>query len=265
MNAVFSWERHYNHVKEIICSCGSNEEQLEESKYKYITDCKMRDMRKLADLWNKCFKDYPNMVFPVEGVFKQFMQIKANIFLLTQKQIVDECFAHNKKEYKKLHGIELRLHNKIGRLLLSNEQLYANCDHVLCIYARSEVCGASEGHLESDIRKAKMRMRDRWNLRVHTFGLELAICELARVFKEEEDDIIDEFAKQYLDTEKLGPLLQRERRVRNKNKIKYSQVIDKQIPKANIMNVDHLLLDGDLINVEDYDIDFMSDDNHNHH
>ena len=42
-------------------------------------------------------------------------------------------------------------------------------------------------------------------------------------------------------------------------------MIDKQIPKANIMNVDDLLNDSDLDDV-DYDIDdIVPDDNHNHH
>ena len=220
MNAVFSWENHYKHVKDILSSSQSNEEQLNQLKYKYITEFQMVEMRKLTDLWNECFKEYPKMIFPVKMVLKQFMQIKANIFILTKKNIIDECYGHNKKEFKKLHGIELRLHNEIGRLLLSNDKLYRNCDYFLCIYSRSEVCGASEGHLESDIRKAKMRMRDRWNLRVYTFGLEFVICELARIFKEEEDEIIDEFAKQYIDTEKVGPLLQRERRIRKNTKKK---------------------------------------------
>ena len=266
MNAVFSWKEHYKHIKDILSHCGTNTEELKRFKYEYITDCKMEEMRKLTALWNECFKDHDNMIFSVRVVLKQFMQIKSNIFILTQKNIIDECYEHNKKEFKQLHGIDLRLHNEIGRLLLSNEKLYRNCDYFLCIYSQSEVCGASEGHLESDIRKAKMRIRDRWNLRVHTFGLEFVICELARVFKEEEDEIIDTFAKEYLNTNKIGPLLREERRVRKstKNKVKYSQVIDKQIPDANIMNVDDLLDDNDLECVDNFSVNVVCDDNHNH-
>lgn len=43
-------------------------------------------------------------------------------------------------------------------------------------------------------------------------------------------------------------------------------MIDKQLPKANIMNVDDSLNDSDLHNLKDHDIDNdMPDDNHNHH
>ena len=37
------------------------------------------------------------------------------------------------------------------------------------------------------------------------------------------------------------------------------------MPQGNIMNVDEILNDNDLESVEDYDIDYVSDDNHNHH
>ena len=47
---------------------------------------------------------------------------------------------------------------------------------------------------------------------------------MALVFKEEEDHIMTEFAKRYLEEYKVGPLLKEQRRIRNNSKRLYQSL-----------------------------------------
>ena len=115
MNAAFCWQRH-KHVKDTLSRCESNTEHLELRKPEYNTTCKKIEMHKLTDLWNTCFKDHPSVIFSVKKVLKQYLRIKANIFALMQRNIVDDCYAHNERHIRNCSVLNQDYMMKIGRL-----------------------------------------------------------------------------------------------------------------------------------------------------
>eukprot|EP01084_Bolivina_argentea_P060849 111164_1 len=149
-----------------------------------------------------------------------------------------------KKEFKNKFNLKINLHNEVGRQFMQNQKMYDGLRECLVIYSRSETIGASEGKSEGEVKKAKIRLRNRYRLHSKIFGYEHMIQELYQLFKYEIQHIISICVKRYLKKWNKNTL----RAPSTKSKFKHSATMDRKLAKPKYTNIDdtNIELDCDM-------------------
>eukprot|EP01083_Nonionella_stella_P049060 130852_1 len=198
----------------------------------------------LGEYWNKCHQNIETLTFDIEQIMEEYRVMKLRLFRLNESGFLADSFKHNKNEFKLKYKLNMNLHNEVARLFIQNQKLYKDIAKCLTIYTRSESIGASEAKSEGEVKKAKMRLRNRYQLQSKIFGYEHVIQELHALFKYETDDIITKCIKRYLTKYKKNTL----RDPSTKSKYKHSATIDKKLAKPCVKEIDksRLVLDDDL-------------------